>query len=414
MGKHKRLLIIVSTSALVIAAFSLPWLWIYYFGGKEIRDISTEIRVSSQEPKSIIKEIIKWESNNMRNIYQHPHSFDLRFYILPEPPFTYARLLDPTWIMFFKCGACREYAELFTELARIAGLDARVVHNLGIDHAWAETKINENWVHVDPSKINPITKEMGIINDPDYYERPENENGEGKQLFFVYAIDDTGGVHDVTDRYVKETGELVVYVEREGEPVVNARVIVKNTQGSSTPFLTNENGICTFNLGEGNYTIIAESGGMIGYRTERDVLVVNSENYHILLSLKGLTFCRLVADILTFVVLVLASSLLVVLSLIIIVAFKKEKNFIKLFKRYIKADSLTTARILSVIVVCAYAVILAVGMYVILTLRVPQNGLGYLFAIVVMGSWIFFCAHRSGVQFRWGSGPSDGTNSTVD
>lgn len=394
LGGYKKIAFIALLSAFILATFAAPFVYINVMGEKEIHDIARKIATDHSEPELVISEIIKWENNHMRSIYQRPHSSDLTFYVL-KFPLTHARFLGPEWIMFFKRGACQEYAELFTELATAAGLDnTRVVLNLGIDHAWAEVKIGENWVHVDPSKINPVTRERGIVNDPSYYERPENENGEGKQLFFVYAIDDMGRAYDVTNRYVKETSKLIIHVEREGEPVANARVTVKNGQEASATFLTDENGTCVFNLGKGSYTITAESGEIMAHRGEKNVDVGADHENHVTLSLTSLVlsspFLHQTLSVLTLVLLGLLAG--AVLYLFIVVVARKERNFIRSFGRHMisKTGPLAAVGILSMVVAYIYAALATVGMYVIFTLRVPQDGLWWLLAIIVMVSWIFF------------------------
>jgi len=392
---YKKIAFIALLSAFILATFAVPFVYINVMGEKEIHDIARKIATDHSEPELVISEIIKWENNHIRSIYQRPHSSYLRFYVLLEFPLTHARFLDPEWIMCFKRGACQEYAELFTELATAAGLDnARVVLNLGIDHAWAEVKIGENWVHVDPSKINPVTRERGIVNDPSYYERPENENGEGKQLFFVYAIDDMGRAHDVTNRYVKETSKLIIHVEREGEPVANARVTVKNGQEASAAFLTDENGMCIFNLGKGSYTIIAESGGIIAHWGEKNVDVEVGYENHVTLSLTSLalssSFLKQVASVLILVILCLLATL--TLCVVTAVVTRGERNFVGLFKKHVisRTNPLAATGVLLMIITCIYAVLVAVGIFVTFTLLVPQDGLAWLLAIIVMVSWVSF------------------------
>ncbi len=390
----------------VLSTFWLPYFVVQILGEAEIQKVGTEIGSKNSNHLSIINAIIEWEDRNFEGkiIYKRPHSsIPPLYFLLDRIPVTYLRLMHPQWIMFFKHGACEEFARLFVELAKTAGIDnARVVYNLGLDHAWAEVKINGDWIHVDPSKTNPATGKRGIINDPAFYERPENENGGGEQLFFVYAVDDSGTAHDVTTRYVKRTGKLIISVRKENEPVPNARVRVVRTR-SSAPFLTDENGACVFNLGEGEYKIIIESGGMIGYRAEKVVKVTAGKTSYENVFLSEFTFLSsfkvLITNILVWFVFLLLFY--VVLSIF----FPKEKEtakraILQIFQYKLTSKSISSA--LLGILTFIYVATITSGLYIILALL--QNLDKNIWAIFVMMSLIFF-AERGirccicGIQF---------------
>jgi len=358
MSRYRKIVFTISLFILILIAFSLPLLYVYYMGGREIHDISLKIAADESEPELIVKGIMGWENRNIRTIYQLPHfSFaGMKLYIMPDHPYIYPRILDPRWIMFFKRGACGEDATLFVEMARVAGIRARTVYNPGEDHAWVEVLIDNSWVHVDPS--------WGYFDDPGVYER-ENEGGWGKQLSYVYAIDENGEEQDVTNRYT-ETGRLTVRVERDGKPVRGAKVLVKSrflmekgATGYSTSRLaasseTDENGICSFNLGGNNYDIAAESGAIIGYRTElENVLLEEGSETDITLSFSAST--------------ILSPDALVWLATLVLLLFAfgvtvwKRRNSIKRFLRALKCDLPTMTGILAIVVALSCAIATVVG-----------------------------------------------------
>lgn len=264
----------------LIALFVLlaPWSYSIFVGEDEIRNTVEEIVAGESDPELKVIWILNWEKQNMTDM-QNKSKFIFDF------PFIWIRNSnDPSWIFFYKRGRCEEYTVLFIKMAEFADIQSRHVHNPAEDHAWAEVWIDNSWKHVDPSN--------NLFDDPGVY-----ENGWGKQLSYVYTIDNEGKIHDITSRYTG-TGRLIIHVVNDNGPVVGAEVIVKskflmeNDPDYDKPrkivpsfrriFLTDENGECIFNLGGNNYTIAAELGG---YRAENENVGLNEGDItHVTLS----------------------------------------------------------------------------------------------------------------------------------
>jgi len=273
-----------------------------HVGQGEIRDVASRIAGDAADGRSLVEGIVSWQGENLSDLWDQEHPLpyleisDARYYRVSEYPHVYMRRSEDWWVTFFRWGKCEEYAVLFASLVEAAGfgdMRARVVHNLGIDHVWNDVLVGGRWMHVDTIKDDPVTGEQGIINDPGYYER--QENGMGENLLFVYAVDEEGNPHDVTENYVEndKLSELTVRVERGGEPVSGARVTIKSLRrgkSARVPFRTDENGVCTFNLTENeDYEIVAESGGIGCYHRGGVTVRVENDN-EVIISLTSSSF----------------------------------------------------------------------------------------------------------------------------
>jgi len=259
------LILIASTSPYII-----PNSYTTFYGEGKVRDIAKEIASGKSDNESIVRGIMDWQRKNMTNSYGVEVKNFLGLNISSDPPYVLKESGTAAEIIFYKYGACAQYSILFAALARIENIDTRIVHNPGEDHVWAEVRLDNNWVHVDPSN--------NIFNDSGVYER-------SKQLSYVYAEYENGDIENITDRYTG-TGRLVVHVFKNGEPAKNAEVVVKsrflmeNVGGMYkeprevmlSGHETDGNGLCVFNLGGNNYNVIAISE-LDGSRDEKIVSV---------------------------------------------------------------------------------------------------------------------------------------------
>lgn len=75
---------------------------------------------------------------------------------------------DPYFIAYYKTGACMEAATLFNFIANKSGFESRIVGTKAEDHQWNEIKINNNWIHVDP------TIYYHYIHDPNNFSNYKN------------------------------------------------------------------------------------------------------------------------------------------------------------------------------------------------------------------------------------------------
>lgn len=263
------------------------------FGREEINKVAAEISRNETNQTLIVEKIIAWQDNKMFNIWKHMTTGKLFF---PKPPYlTYLCKFSakPEWIITTKCGSCGEYSVLFKELAEASKIESRIVHNSGENHQWNEVTIDNSCITVDPS--------MKIFNDSEYYERPNEMGGMGKQLSYVFYVD-SGREHDITNRYT-QTGTLIVNIERGNVPLENVLVIVKSRflmdrypseykkPIDSVWNYTDSNGTCKFNLGENNYTIVAkEYGIVVGRKAERILTLEENSEVEITLSPQKLFF----------------------------------------------------------------------------------------------------------------------------
>jgi len=100
------------------------------------------------------------------------------------------RHLDPFEILSYGKGRCEEFSIAYVAACWAQGIEARYVASFPPDdHSWAEVKIDNTWIHVDPS---------GKYWDKPYY-RFDNRFNVTK----VIAFDTFYFYEDVTDRYVR-------------------------------------------------------------------------------------------------------------------------------------------------------------------------------------------------------------------
>lgn len=258
--KSKILMATICTLVLVILLFTsiIPQSYTVLVGDSEIGNTVNELVRGLSSPEQKVKEIMRWEGLNITNMYTKSN-------LVLGLPIIWERDTDnPSWIFFYKRGSCGEYATLFVKMAELAGINSRKVFNPAEDHSWAEVYLNGSWVQVDPSNNE-------FINPADY----EKERGFG--MSYVYTIEN-GEVVELTSQYTG-TAVLTVRVVKDNEPVQGVEITVKSrclmekypslyqkalpvVPRETKIFSTNENGVCIFNLGGNDYTIVAENYGV--------------------------------------------------------------------------------------------------------------------------------------------------------
>lgn len=323
---NRYFIIVLSFLGLVVVILFGSFVWVYVrsacFGRQEILGTAKAIVSNETEPEIILNSIADWLMEHMT--YDTSHT-----YFYPVPPFLLWRMSNPNpaWVMTIKRGGCGEYAILFTEMAHSVCIQSRVVHNPSEDHMWSEVLINGSWIHFDP--MLPQGKRF---NDTGFYERSRDEGGWGKQLSYVFFIEADGKRHDITSRYTS-TATLIVRVEKNNKPIENVRVIIKSRFLMEThpsykrPLFclekyTNKSGLCTFELGGNNYTVIAKLGTVFGYRDETIVHLNENDDVSVTLHLSEFSLLLSGEDILIILVIVLVSVLLVIE---LVVIYKKLK-----------------------------------------------------------------------------------------
>lgn len=210
--------------------------------------------------------------NNIAD-WEHDHiTYDEHLtYYYPAPPFMLIRSSDPVWIMTIRRGGCGETASLFNAMAQSAGIESRIVQNPGEDHGWCEVLLNNTWTMFDPG----LGKD-NRFNNSGFYER-NMPQGWGKPLSFVYTETPNGTIIDLSKTYTN-TGHLNVEVLKDNLPVSHAQVTIQSHSmmdnfGWKDPLLavenfTDERGVCEFDLGGNNYTVIATLGSILGFKNE--------------------------------------------------------------------------------------------------------------------------------------------------
>jgi len=256
-------------------------------GHSEIDSISLDITQNETDTIEIIHKIADWENINIEFNSSQAYYWPFKPFILYR-----ASPSDSRWTLVLKKGACEEYAVLFNDLACNSEIESRVVYNTGEDHVWDEVLINGSWIHFDST----LSYEKRFDN-PEHYEKPQNEGGWGKQISYVYTYDSMGEHLDITPTYT-ETGLLVVYVEKDGNPAVDCKVILQSKflmetrNNYKAPRYACENwtdsqGFAVFNVGMNNYSVIAETDGLLFYRGDENATVVEHEQTNITIKLKG-------------------------------------------------------------------------------------------------------------------------------
>jgi len=237
---------------------------------------------ASNDTEKVIR-IMEWQSKNMRNIWNKCKAFSMgNLCITLFPPNVCIRLVghdNPSWILFSRCGACEEYALIFTELAKSLNITARSIHNHGEDHNWVEVFIDNRWIVVDPS-INRFNV------SPSMYDLKWANRS------YVYALDDYGNQIDITKRYTG-TGTLIVNVESEGNTTVFVHSnSVKHNNPTDLNCTVSGNGTCKFEIGGNDYTIVAVTGEGIIFSDQKNIILDEGSTTIIDLSPKYLDISR--------------------------------------------------------------------------------------------------------------------------
>jgi hypothetical protein len=179
-------------------------------GESEIEKLVDEINATYGVIEKLEK-IAEWEAENVEYIYGVEPSFsfggfafywidgELKIRVLDQSGFNN----DPKWIAYFKVGGCGELATLFCEVAKRAGLEARVVSDPGIDHSWVEVKINGSWVIADP------TIYWWYVNDPEKFTEWNELWFNNKSWLKCWSFSrvvtrlPNGSILDITENYTK-------------------------------------------------------------------------------------------------------------------------------------------------------------------------------------------------------------------
>jgi len=235
-----------------------------------------------------LEKIAEWESKNFTNTYGrkidirllwgYPIYFDSGIKVRASYPQIPELSNNPQWIAYFKVGGCGELAYLFDEVARRAGIDARIVTTYGEDHTWNEVRIDDKWISADPTiySIYNIDQNNSWFDNPKFYE--------SKPWFNISKVFVIGTQEDITYGYTN-TGALQISFTRPTD-----RVIIRTMKNGMNRdvYLVNVNSSeLEIELGGKNYIVIAEKD-VVPYlavlRDTKDIEVVEGERTTVQLS----------------------------------------------------------------------------------------------------------------------------------
>lgn len=147
---------------------------------------------------------------------------------------------SPNAVIFSRCGACGEFTYLFIEFCKALDIPARKIQNCGIDHTWAEVKIDGTWIPVE------TTQYIGL-NASHFYNCSWTRN-----LLYVYSKDSENKRIDLTEKYIcpENLAELTIHTKP------NTKVSI---EAPTCPIYcySDSKGVCTLKLGPHNYSIHA-------------------------------------------------------------------------------------------------------------------------------------------------------------
>ena len=178
-----------------------------------------------------------------------------------------------------RCGACGEKANLIESLLNSIGINAVSVGTTGEDHEWNYIFVDGNPVFIDASGDGGILNYGMPLRD---FERTYNRN-----VSFVAIYYANGSVVEVTKDYTDTSLLNVSVLNRYGNPVKNAAIIIRshslieshmsNETFESTHCFTGDSGYCYFSLGDGKYTVQAAST-FLGYLMDEENVSLSSNS----------------------------------------------------------------------------------------------------------------------------------------
>lgn len=133
--------------------------------------------------------------HDLRNKFDRTYNYtELFLWVHQNLNFTWEKIerhTDPVEILEYGKGRCGEFAILYAALCLAHGYECRFDVNIFGDHQWVEVKIDNEWLHFDPS-LDPSDPR---VNDRLMYERDWNA-----PLILVLAFENSS-VKDVTNMY---------------------------------------------------------------------------------------------------------------------------------------------------------------------------------------------------------------------
>jgi len=187
----------------------------------ELSNCSIVWDISGNSPDDAIHTITQWINDSMSftSNAERPH--------------------QPVRIYRKHIGRCGEHADLTAATCRAALIPCTSILAISEDHTWNEFW-DDGWIHWEP--VNGF----GYINNPLVY-----ENGWGKVFGSVFEIKSNGYLTPVTATYSDSIATIIIYaLDSSGDPIDGAKITLK-VPGSDNWGYTDNEGKCTFIVGEG-------------------------------------------------------------------------------------------------------------------------------------------------------------------
>jgi hypothetical protein len=258
----------LALASIIVLISILPNIYVSYLvepsGDAEINKIATNISMQNNSENEKIKSILDWEvkTKNFSDTYgkYNINTIAVRYFGS-----------NPQIISYYMSGNCQELAFLFNEVANRAGIDSRVVGTSTEDHAWDEVKIDNKWIPVDPTIYYDNihnNKNISWFNNTRAYEYDEG----WFKLSNVHVIDT---YEDVTNKYSNMGTLRIIFKPSD-------RIIIRTTKGDgvfndttlrdvSSYAINSKSSKLEIDLGEKNYTVIAEKDIIPFWATFRDM-----------------------------------------------------------------------------------------------------------------------------------------------
>jgi len=257
-----------------------------------VSDITGEYNDEANKTKAILRWFDQ-DSGDINNIYGKKHLL-LKIYplhVYADKPYICVRLIkheNPLRVLKSRCGACEEYAMFFMEMANVANLTVRSIHDHGEDHNWDEVLIDGKWTVVDPSIVNLKNNETGFNISQRFYEE------EWWNISYVFALYPNGTKEDVTYRYTNLGNLTIITLDENKNLVSNVSVQIFSNNHATKKRLniganctTDSKGSCEIKIGGGNYTIKGEKkDDGIYLSAETAITLEENKNSNIQLMLK--------------------------------------------------------------------------------------------------------------------------------
>ncbi|PNX49790.1 MAG: hypothetical protein BV457_00470 [Thermoplasmata archaeon M9B1D] len=254
----------------------------------ELQKLVKTIISDSDTDEAKTKKLLEWFNTSKNNIYNNYYlkvkgtlGFGGKIRVYLGEPYIGIRTFndkDSLWILTSRYGHCGEYALIFRDMADEAGLTVRRARCFGEDHEWNEVLINGTWIVIDATRVG-TAKDNGYNVSPKFMEKKVAGNRGTTEGNVSYVIAEylNGTIVDITSRYTKIVNISIAAQDENGNTLSNVKIKIKSnnrysaydTRLSNT---TNQNGICSFTLGGGDYIFESITNDIIPLFREKSIV----------------------------------------------------------------------------------------------------------------------------------------------